>query len=251
MKSNEQQETSRNTSISAANTKADQGGVSRTPPPLDLGRSAVPVQRKPADDEETEASGGERDISARERVMPADLPVQRRVERENGRPVAREDPFEVPDNMDAFRDALVRFIHPLVDSRRQDILVDSTNLRVIWASMRRLAGQTINLRIEFQWGQFRIEEIRVIIPGEVITITPGAPPRRTETPMPQRIQGAEESMGDIQHEAGTPARNPIDRVIEGGSRALGLGATGVRIGAMAAGTEALELGASIAGAVIA
>ncbi|MEO1452137.1 MAG: hypothetical protein AAFV07_21580, partial [Bacteroidota bacterium] len=43
----------------------------------------------------------------------------------------------------------------------------------------------------------------------------------------------------------------IDRVIEGGSRALGLGATGVRIGAIAAGTEALELGASIAGAVIA
>lgn len=179
--------------------------------------------------------------------------MQRRVERRDGRPVAREDPFDVPDTIEGLRDALVRFIHPLVDSAREDVLVNETNLRVIWAGLQAHAGQTINLHIEFDWGENRIESIRVYIPGETITITPGAPPTRSErpeAPTPQAIEGVEESVGDIQHEAGTSARNPIDRVIDGGSRALGIGAGAVRIGGMAAAHAGVELGASIAGAVI-
>lgn len=108
--------------------------------------------------------------------------VQRRVIREDGRPIRRIDQFHVSNSYPEFRQALIDFIHPLVATERQEFLIDNSRPQGLWSTLRSQAGSTVTLTVQFIWGANRINRvnfIRSLPPG-------GAAP--APSPMPEQPQ---------------------------------------------------------------
>lgn len=183
------------------------------------------------------------------------FPIQRYVSYRSGRPIFKEDPFLVPDNYAAFEAQLVRWIHPVVHSDREDTLVREASPRGLWSALRSQAGQSVNLQAQFHWGTDRIERLQFVIPLEGIQVGPSDTlPIEQESPTSVEdisLPNSPEVAGEIEAAGAERSRNPIDRAIGRGASAV-TGGTVVagRIGAMAASAQALESSLAIVGAVL-
>jgi len=128
--------------------------------------------------------------------------IQRWVRRRHGRPIVKQDDFFVPESRSEFRQALIDFIRPIVvteEAPRHETLIDNAESIALMNTLRRQAGTTITLRVQFIWGPNRIESVNFILPQRPILITGDVPSEGIEeerTPVPS--SQTEEGCGAFQ-----------------------------------------------------